>query len=310
MQRWTVIALVKSNLLFLMIILTLGLFSRIPHLVSLLSSSSENTLTYFPTLAAARFEQCARALVDGTESGDAFSYASPLYILLLTPLYALGISNTIVFMLQTIMGIASAIFIYFVSVRSGAIKALACIGSAFWLFYAPSAFYEMTLLPIAFLSLLISAWAFMELNQDDDKGISLGKGFVSGLIAGLRPPFVFLGIISVIRSIKDKQYTSSLLKLTGLFLPLFILCIYHSSQGGGFTPFSSSTGLNLVLGHSDGASGYGPPIAEYDLIENPSEDIHQVAARVAAENGANTHSEANSFWMGKAVSWVLSNPKE
>lgn len=80
--------------------------------------------------------------------------------------------------------------------------------------------------------------------------------------------------------------------------------------GGGFTPFSSSTGLNLVLGHADGASGYGPPIAEYDLIENPSEDIHQVAARVAAENGANTHSEANSFWMGKAISWVLSNPKE
>ena len=301
-------AFISSNILWLSIILTAGLLTRIPHLVSFISSSSETALTYFPTLAAARFEQCARALFSGAVADNAFSYASPLYILLLAPLYALGISNTLVFILQTAMGITSAFFVYAISLRSEASKFPACIGAVAWLFYAPAAFYEMTLLPVALLSLLIPAWALQEINRKDSKTNSFARGFVSGLITGLRPPFILLGLFSLIGSIKRKQYTSSAFMLTGLLLPLFILCIYHSSQGGEFTPFASSTGLNLVLGHSDGASGYGPPVAEYDLIENPAEDIHQVAARIAAENGAKNPSEANSFWMQKATSWILSNP--
>jgi len=301
---------IKNNLIWLVIILVLGLLTRVPHLLSFISSSSETALTYFPTLAASRFEQCARALIDGTCSGDAFSYASPLYILLLVPLYALGVSNIIVFLLQTIMGIASAFFVYIISIKLKASRILAFSGAIIWLFYAPAAFYEMTLLPVTLLSLLISVWALQEIIPKDAKVNSFARGFISGLITGLRPPFILLGLFSLIRSIKRKQYSSSLFLLTGFILPLLVLCFYHSSQGGGFTPFASSTGLNLVLGHADGASGYGPPVAEYGLIENPTEDIHQVAARVAFENGANTPSEANSFWMQKATSWILSNPEK
>lgn len=308
MKNWLTGTFIKSNLIWLSIILTAGLLTRIPHLAVFVSSSSETELTYFPTLAAARFEQCARSLFTGDRADNAFSYASPLYILLLAPLYALGVSNTHVFALQTVMGIISAFFVYAISLRSEAPKFLACTGAVVWLFYAPAAFYEMTLLPVTLLSLLIPAWALQEMNRKDSRMHSFARGFVSGLITGLRPPFIILGLFSLISSIKRKQYTSSAFMLTGLFLPLFILCIYHSSRGGGFSPFASSTGLNLVLGHADGASGYGPPIAEYHLIENPEEDIHQVAARVAAENGANTPSEANSFWMQKATSWILSNP--
>jgi len=71
-------AAVKTNLPWLIIILVAGLLTRIPHIISFISYSSETALTYFPTLGAARFEQCARALVDGTRGGDAFAFASPI----------------------------------------------------------------------------------------------------------------------------------------------------------------------------------------------------------------------------------------
>ncbi|RKZ05197.1 hypothetical protein DRQ21_00015 [Candidatus Fermentibacteria bacterium] len=306
-RSWAVF--VKSNLTWLIFILIAGLVSRVPHLLSFLSLSTETALTYFPTLASARFEQCAVALIDGTQSGDAFSYASPLYILFLVPLYAVGITNTVVFLLQSITGIVSAILVFITARQLKASKAVAFSGAILWLFYAPAAFYEMTLLPVAILSLLVSVWGLQELNNDKTNTMSFMQGVVSGLIAGLRPPFVILGVFSIVRSAGQKSFASSLFKLLGLLLPLLILCFYHSYQGGGFTPFASSAGLNLVLGHAEGASGYGPPIAEYGLIENPSEDIHQVAARIAAENGANTPSEINSFWMEKAVNWILSNPE-
>ncbi len=90
-----------------------------------------------------------------------------------------------------------------------------------------------------------------------------------------------------------------------LFL-FFVFTIHR--RGGGFTPFASSLGLNLVQGHSDGATGYGPPIPEYGLIENPAENIHEVGARIAAEHGYETSSEANKFWLEKATTWILSNP--
>ncbi len=309
MQRLPTRTFIKSNIPWLIILLATGLATRVPHLISYFSFSSETALTYFPTLASARFEQCAKALVDGTASGDAFSYASPLYILLLGPLYAVGITNLIVFLLQSITSVVSAFLMFTISLRLNSSRILALSGTVLWLFYAPAAFYEMTLLPVSLLTLLVLLWALQELNSNKNNAMSFKQGVVSGMVTGLRPPLIFLGVFSLLSFFKKKQYLQSLSMLTGLLIPLLILCVYHSTQRGSFSPFVSATGINLVLGHADGASGYGPPIAEYGLIENPAEDIHQVAAKVAAENGANSSSEANSFWLNKAITWIIDNPE-
>jgi hypothetical protein len=52
-----------------------------------------------------------------------------------------------------------------------------------------------------------------------------------------------------------------------------------------------------MLGHADGATGYGPPIPEQGLVESPGEDIHQAAARVAASRGYATPSAADGYWL-------------
>ncbi|MCK5036358.1 MAG: hypothetical protein KAS73_10730, partial [Candidatus Sabulitectum sp.] len=204
---------------WLILILLAALVTRIPHLVSFLSSSSETALTYFPTLGAARFEQCARALVDGTVAGDAFAFASPLYILILAPLYALGLTNTIIFILQTILGVSTVFLIYSISIKTGASKWLSSTGAVVWTLYAPSAFYEMTLLPIALLALLISAWSLYQLKQTSTKRASLVHGFLSGIITGLRPPFILLGVMSLWKTIRSRNYLHSVFMLIGFSIP-------------------------------------------------------------------------------------------
>jgi hypothetical protein len=293
---------------WIVILLLAGLVTRIPHILLFNSPSSETELIYFPTLGAARFEQCARALINGTVAEDAFAFASPVYILLLVPLYAVGITNTLIFILQTLMGIATVFLIYSISLKAGASKWLATAGAVLWTLYAPSAFYETTLLPIALLSLLISFWALNQFHSYSDGKTSLLTGFLSGIITGLRPPFILLGFVSLWQTLRNKRYLHAVLMLSGFLVPILILSIYHLSQGGEFTPFASSLGLNLVQGHAESATGYGPPIPEYGLIENPSENIHEVGARIAAENGYTSPSEADKFWLEKAVNWILNNP--
>jgi hypothetical protein len=46
------------------------------------------------------------------------------------------------------------------------------------------------------------------------------------------------------------------------------------------------------------------------LIETSSEDIHQVAARIAADSGYTDPSEADAYWLSVALSWMTAHPAE
>jgi hypothetical protein len=308
MDKTSSMSVSRSHLPWLVLILLIGLLTRIPHVVTYLASSTETAITYFPTLAASRYEQCATAILNGSPAGDAFAFASPLYILLLVPVYFLGMGSTAVFVAQTFMGITSALAVYLVAFKSGTPKVLSFSGALLWLLYAPAALYEMTLLPVALLALLISIWAIIELKQHAGRYQSILQGFVSGLIAGLRPPYILLGLFSLLNELRLKRFRIFCGMLIGLLVPLLVLSIFNFIQTRDFTPFSSSTGLNFVLGHAEGAAGFGPPVEEYGLVESQGEDICMVGARIAAENGYTTTAGASWFWFEKGVNWIIGNP--
>ncbi len=291
-----------KHLPWLLLLLAAGLATRVPH--ALAAGVYENRITYFPTLASTRFVQCAQEMTRGSVSSDAFSFASPLYIPFLAAFYALSLGNGAVFLVQGVAGILSGFLVYFVAFRAGASRFFACLGALFFYFYAPAAFFELALLPVGILAFLTGLWAFLEQGAGG-RWRSVLKGFLVGVIAGLRPPFILIGLISLIRGVRRG---GTLPFLAGLAVPLLSLSFWHLGQGGGFSPFVSATGLNLVLGHADGASGYGPPIVEHGLVETPGEDIHQAAARVASEHGFDDPAEADRFWLRTAVSWMLANP--
>lgn len=291
-----------KHLPWLLLLLAAGLATRVPH--ALAAGLYENRITYFPTLASTRFVQCAREMTRGSVSSDAFSFASPLYIPFLAAFYALSLENGAVFLVQGVIGVMSGLLVYLVAFRAGASRFFACLGALCFYFYAPVAFFEHTLLPAGILAFLVGLWAFLEQGTGGRRH-SLLKGFLVGVIAGLRPPFILIGLVSLVRGVKKGGTVPF---LAGLAAPLLFLSFWHLCQGGGFSPFVSATGLNLVLGHSDGASGYGPPIVEHGLVETPGEDIHQAASRIAAEHGCETPGEADRFWLRTAVSWMLANP--
>lgn len=291
-----------KHLPWLLLLLAAGLATRVPH--ALAAGSYDNRVTYFPTIASTRFVECAREMTQGGVSSDAFSFASPLYIPFLAAFYALSLGNGAVLLVQGVAGVLSGFLVYAVAFRAGASRLFACLGALCFYFYAPAAFFERTLLPAGILAFLIGSWAFLE-QGTGGRWRSVLKGFLVGVIAGLRPPFMLIGLVSLFRGVRRGGTVPF---LAGLLAPLLCLSFWHLGQGGGFSPFASATGLNLVLGHSDGASGYGPPIVEHGLVETPGEDIHQAAARVAAGHGFNDPVEADRFWLKTAVSWMLANP--
>lgn len=291
-------------------VLAAGLLAGVPHLVSFLNASGEKILTYYPSLAPLRFMLCAEAIAGGNSPGDAFSFASPLYILFLVPFHAAGAGNTAVFILQALASLLTGLLVFHLGRSLGGEKWLSAAMALLWYFYAPRAFYGMTLLPVALLSLLVCFWGSAFIRKRTGLLLSGLYGISAGLVCGFRPTFITLFPALAIYYIRKKNLAAAGLMTAGFLLPMAGLSVWHHSLSGVFAPFVPATGLNLVLGHSSGANGYGPPIPEYGLVESPSEDIHQVASRIAGEQGHTTPAEADRFWMRKAISWILSNPGE
>ncbi|PIE53065.1 hypothetical protein CSA37_02905 [Candidatus Fermentibacteria bacterium] len=300
----------ENNLLWLCLLAVAALATRLPHLIALANPSTDMLLTYAPTLAAARFEQCARAILHGTEAGNAFAFASPMYILLLVPVYASGLTDISIFIIQSLAGIVTAYAVFFLAFRLGSSRHIAFSASLLWIFYAPAALYEAALLPVSVLSLLIILWAHMETGMSKTVLTLILLGLTAGMITTLRPPFILLGGYSIIRRLVRRDLRSTILVTAGFAVPLLAVSAFHYHEDGVFSPFASSLGINLIQGHAEGASGYGPPIPEYGLIENTSENIHEVGVRVAAERGCFTESEANRFWLNEAITWILNNPSD
>ncbi len=290
----------------------LALASRLWHLLHLAGGEASAELLYWPVLAARRFEECAESLcgASGSVSG-AFSYASPLYVLLITPAYAAGCGRICVYAAQAAMGAAVAVIIHRVALRAGAGRIPAALAALGWILYAPAAFYELTLLPVVPLSLLLVVWSYLE--QPGGSRVRTGRWcFLSGLLcgaaAGLRPPLLLLAAYPFFREAAGRRLSRAALVVAGAGLPLAVLSVLHLSVEGDPYPFPRATGVNLVLGHSEGVTGLGPPAPAEGLVETGREDIHQVAARVAAQRGYETPGEADRYWTGRALRWIAENP--
>jgi hypothetical protein len=295
-------SLLRGNLPWLLAVIAAGAATRVPHLAALASPSHELEVTYQPTLASTRFLECAREMLSGGVESDAFSFASPLYIPFLAAMLKLFSGQWAVFLVQSLAGVLTGVLVFAGGVKAGASRPAALASALLWLLYAPAAFFEGALLPVSLLALLITAWSILE-TGDGGVGSGFVKGLLLGVTAGMRPPFILLAAVSLLRGRRGIVPV-----LAGLLIPLAALSFWRLEQDGRFSPFAASTGLNLMLGHADGATGYGPPIPEQGLVESPGEDIHQAAARVAASRGYATPSAADGYWLKTALNWILRNP--
>lgn len=291
-------------------VLVLAVLSRAAHLAGYFLSPVSR-LYYWPVLAAARFETAAKALAAGSAGSGPFVYASPLYRFLILPFYAAGLERTGLFLLQSALGVCTALLLYRTARRIGVPAAASMAACFVWILYAPAVFFELTVLPVSMLTFLtlLFVWAGVTGRIDTLPGALLA-GLAVAVVTGLRPPMLLLGTWPLVHWLRRRSYRLLLAGSAAFLLPILFLSWQQCRAGGGFTPFPRATGLNLVLGHAEGVTGYGPPVESEGLVETSTEDIHQVAARVAAERGFTTPGEADSYWLSRALSWALGHPAD
>ena len=291
-------------------VVLLASLSRLSHLIGYLTGRMSE-LYYWPVLAAERFETAAAAIVSGTGGTSLFVYASPLYRFLLLPFYLTGTDRIGLFVFQSILGVLTAVLLYLIARRVGASIMASVAVCAIWILYAPATFFELTMLPISmvtFLTMLL-VWMAASGRLDRRSGAAVA-GLIIAFAAGLRPPMILLGAWPLLHWLRRRNFSRLLICLSLFLLPMLFLAWQQHRAGGGFTPFPRAAGLNLVLGHADGVTGYGPPVESEGLIETSSEDIHQVAARIAAERGYTDPAEADAYWISTALSWIAAHPVE
>jgi hypothetical protein len=287
------------------------LLTRIVHMIGYLAGE-RTELYYWPVLASTTFEEAAGAILAGSPAPGPFTYSSPLYQYLIVPFYAIGADRMGLFVLHSLLAPLTAWLLYRTARLIGASRAPATIAALLWSLYAPAAFMELTILPTAFMTLLMTLFTMMQIksaNGRRDSAVSAALfGFLPGVLSGFRPPMLLLYAIPALRWIRARRPLLLAVGVAGLLVPLLFLSWQQSEAGGGFYPFPRSGGMNLVLGNNPEANGYGSAAPTLGLLENGVEDIHQVAARVASEHGMDTPAKADAYWTGIALEYITHHP--
>lgn len=285
----------------------IALATRMAHFTGYLLGSRTG-LYYWPVLACTKFEAAVESMLLGTGGSGPFVYASPLYRYIILPVYASGAGRTGLFVIQSLLGVITAWMIYRLCLRTGAGRGTSLAASVIWSLYAPAAFYELTILPVSMLAFILTLFALLITAEPVGRAAAAAAGFLAGLAAGLRPPFMAVLAVPLFVWAKRRKWSLLLLSVSSFIVPMIFLSVQHYGSGGGFYPFPRAAGVNLVLGHSSESTGYGPPVPSMGLVETGQGDIHDVAAAVAADSGYGDPASADRFWTGKAVSWILSHP--
>ena len=284
-----------------------ALLTRTAHFAGYLLGSN-TSLYYWPVLACRKFEGAVQAILNGSPDSGPFVYASPLYRYLILPFYATGIDRTGLFIFQSFLGVLTAWLIFRLALRAGASVFPALAASFFWSLYAPAMFFELTILPVSLLSFLVIFFTLVQISGRTESHRASLSGITSGLISGLRPPFILMLTVPLWRWIREKAWKKIGTALLLLTLPLLFLSVQQKKLGGGFYPFPRTAGCNLVLGNSSESTGYGPPIPSLGLVETGNGDIHDVAADITSELGLTSPAAADRYWMHIALSWIEKNP--
>ncbi|MBD3369064.1 hypothetical protein GF402_01720 [Candidatus Fermentibacteria bacterium] len=294
------------------VLLLVAILSRGFHyLYYLLSESSR--IFYWPVLGAYRFEAAAELMLSGGVPRGPFVYAGPLFQYVVLPFYATGMGRELLFAFNSLCGIFLAWLIYRSCRLCGTGRVWSLLIGLAWVLYAPALFYELTPLPVTFLTLTVALFVWLVMRQGEKAPAgtrSFLYGLLGGVLAGLRPPFAAVVMVPFLRLLKSRRLLRAGLLVAGVAVPVLFLCSEQKRRGKDFWPFPRSAGLNLLLGHNSDATGYGPPVPSEGLVESPGEDIHQVALRVARERGYEGPSEADRYWMGRALEWIVEHPQK
>jgi len=288
---------------------SLAALTRAAHLAGYLSSPLSE-LYYRPVLAAARFADEAQIIAHGQVPSGAFAFADPGYAYILAASLLTGTGFAPVLGLQLICGVLTALMVCKLALTAGARPSAAFAAAAVFVLYAPQSFYELTLLSVSFAGALVTGLILLSTWNEDRWGPvrSAGAGLIPGLLAGLRPQMFPLMLLPLASMMRKRAWGAAALCIVSAAVPMLLLASQQEARGGDFSPFATSLGFNLFIGHNPDADGFSPAAPSVGLVEDMRRDIHQVAEDHASSLGYSGRTEADRYYLGQALSWIGSHP--
>ncbi|MDF1545587.1 MAG: glycosyltransferase family 39 protein [bacterium] len=298
----------------------LGLAAVVVRLIYLIGLSSDAGFLV-PQIDERWHWEWAQQIVQESFWGDGAYFRAPFYPYLLGLFYYIT-SGSIFWakFLQLLLCFGTTIGIYSLAQHLFD-RRTAIVSSLIYVFYGTLVFYEaMFLIPVLFLPL--SVWGMLRLIRLKDS-VRMTDWLITGLIFGLaalaRPnilitlPFLALWLWKKQsgRGWKLPSIKSPIMLAVGVLIAIAPVTIRNMVVTGEFMLISSQGGINLYLGNNPKATGLSMQMPEVDLNEAVSWNHFMDATNAVAvrESGrALSDGEYSSFWTGKAVDWILSNP--
>lgn len=215
----------------------------------------------------------------GIASPEAGLYRPPLYPLFIALLYGVGGENTLLLRLaQAVVSTATCAFCYALAARIGGVRAgiFAAVLSALYPFFI---FFSAVLMAETLLLFFVAValWQAQRFTAQPDLRRAAELGFVFALSALCKP--VLLLWLPLCCAIWWREVAlGAVAKARCLFvLAIVLLCtvlpwtLRNAHISGHFVPISSNMGINLLVGHEEGATGvYRDGVDYWRLMEEVS----------------------------------------
>jgi len=256
------------------------------------------------------YDEWAQRIAGGDWIGRDVFYQAPLYPYFLASIYWLaGRSLMIVRLVQAAIGSCSCVLVAAAASRLFSGRA-GLVAGLMLAIYAPAIFFEgllqKSVLDVFFVCLAL--WLIAEIITPSSKSWPwLALGLALGALSLTRENAVVLIVVILGWAILRFGMRSSAALTLGVAVALVPVTVRNSIVGGGFYVTTSQFGPNFFIGNHAGADGtyqslrYGRGAPEYE----------QRDASELAENALHrklTPREVSSFWTGRALAFIASEP--
>ncbi len=322
---------ISESFLASLVILT-ALTLRILHAIF---TSKLNPLAGDLVLDAAIYDNWAKALVWGSDSGTTHLMQAPLFPWFVSAVYRIfGPAPGAVRALQALLGTFTCAFTIVYTRRLFRSSTTGIVAGFIMALYLPSIFYEGVMAPVTLVLFLNSLFIFLmvpESRYPSDTRLLLA-GFVLGLsilakpVALLLLPFALFHLMLRTRKFEagflvDRKrewrfslasfFRRAVILTLGLVIAVAPLTIRNAKLTGEFIPLTTGGGINFYIGNNPKANGfYSVPFFKGSpLGGSPEEQRQRMHDIASAESGRIlSYSEVSDFWMKKGIEYDMDNP--
>lgn len=261
----------------------------------------------------------ARSLAEGegytSDGGTPTAFRPPGYPLLLLPAYLATDGSVLAMRWVGVLALAGSVWLAYLlgrrtgSAAAGALAAVLMAGYPL-LIYTASTLYPQV--PALFLLLLTIELGLRATPTPDEPPprrrwvVAVLAGAAAGLLILTVPTFgpsvaLVIGWLAWRhrrRATRQLAYRAVAVLMIMAAVPPAAWCVRNALQLGAFVPVATNTGVNLLLGNSEGVTAGGGRVGDISRYENHAieQDLDEI--------------EQNHFYTRAALDWIVTHPAD